>query len=45
MTAGAWIMMCIICGVTFGGFIGIMGYALRSESRRNRARENGPLPE
>jgi hypothetical protein len=34
MTAGAWIMMILVCGVTFGGFIGIMALAMSRESGR-----------
>ena len=36
MSAGAVIMMLFVCGVTFGGFVGIMAFALAQESRRRR---------
>jgi len=38
MNEGAWIMMALVCGITFGGFIGIMAYAIVRESRRKQGR-------
>jgi len=43
MSAGAMIMMVLICGITFGGFIGIMAYAIARESRRRRRDPRMPL--
>lgn len=36
MSAGAVIMMLLVCGITFGGFIGIMAFALAQEGRRKK---------
>lgn len=36
MSAGAVVMMLLVCGITLGGFIGIMAFALVQENRRRR---------
>ena len=36
MSARTWIIMLIILGINWGGFVGSMAYGLRQESKRRQ---------
>ncbi len=47
MSAGAVIMMLLVCTITFGGFVVIMAYALSRERQRRKSpavRPDRPQP-
>lgn len=37
MTPMAWATMIAICGLVWGGFVGLLAFALRSEGKKKRA--------
>ena len=44
MTPIAWLTMAVICSVVWGGFLGLLFYAMRREGERTRAADGGDDP-
>ena len=44
MSGTAIVTMVVICGLVWGGFLGLLGFALRKENAKTRDRPGDPRP-